>query len=457
MDIKVKPIIEVRKEKEELTKGKAPEEIEVRDKTAVIICHGMGQQVKFETLSLVSDIILKKEKEALKENNSQKVFVRLINYNDTKIPRTELKIKNENDELQEIHLYEVYWAPLTEGRINAGQTLRFLLSSAKEGFIFSLKGYFKRWVFGSEKPMAVKYYTGIFIFLVFILLLTLTLLFFLSSYISFISILSWIYDIDSYNIIIPITKIYPLCLFENLITSNYKIFLFISLIISILLFKGKSILKQYVGDIAAYISPFKVSKFAQIRNEIHKQGMEIAKFVYGLKDDRDEKNFEYKNIIFIGHSLGSVIAYDTLNAIINEYMDANGYSSAPERTKLLLTFGSPLDKTAFIFRTQKDNLPVREALSEAIQPLIKDYRYRPDSWINIYSYMDIISGKLDYYDDPLMNKNDSYGRKFWSKRINNLIDKQCWVPLVAHVQYWKSDLLAKELYKALIKDWGKNN
>ena len=44
-----------------------------------------------------------------------------------------------------------------------------------------------------------------------------------------------------------------------------------------------------------------------------------------------------------------------------------------DRTKLLLTFGSPLDKTAFVFATRGDASEARGRLAEARQPLIKSY------------------------------------------------------------------------------------
>ena len=117
----------------------------------------------------------------------------------------------------------------------------------------------------------------------------------------------------------------------------------------------------------------------------------------------------------------------------------------------MLTLGSPLDKTAFIFRTQKDNLPVREGLAEATQPLIHNYKYRPDEWINIYSNLDIISGYIDYYDDPDMKEDSPEGKKYWSRKVKNIIDWSCWIPLAAHNQYLKSTLLSDTLMKVLKK------
>ncbi|MEO8665534.1 MAG: hypothetical protein ABI462_08545 [Ignavibacteria bacterium] len=444
MDIKVKPVIHVKKDED--CPGK-PGILKPRCKTAAIICHGMGQQVKFETLSFVSDIISNYGQE---KDNVREADVRLIYHDNSKIPRAELTISDDEGNDRDIHLYEIYWASVTEGRVNAWHTLAFLIRSSRSAIWFSLKGSFERRIFGSKKKLPVKHYTSILVFIFLILLLALSLLYFAGIYISVVSIAAWIYGITSGFIVMPLFRIFPASFFD-LIENNYNIFLIINLIAALFLLKGKSILKQYVGDVVAYVSSFRLSKFALIRAEIQKHAFDLARFVYCLKKEGGENIYEYDRIIFIGHSLGSLIAYDTLNAIINEFMATDGNSPAADRTKLLLTFGSPLDKTAFIFRNQKDNLPVREALAEATQPMIQNYKYRPEEWINIYSNLDIISGYLDYYDDPHMKEDSPEGKKYWSKKIKNIKDWSCWIPFAAHNQYWKSKVLAESIMKALKK------
>jgi hypothetical protein len=59
------------------------------------------------------------------------------------------------------------------------------------------------------------------------------------------------------------------------------------------------------------------------------------------------------------------------------------------RTTRLITFGSPLDKTAFLSHTQVSSARnLREALATRMQPLILDYqKFRPLGtfrWINIF-------------------------------------------------------------------------
>jgi hypothetical protein len=102
----------------------------------------------------------------------------------------------------------------------------------------------------------------------------------------------------------------------------------------------RSFLVQYAGDVVAYVSAHSVSQFDELRTSIQKTALNIANAVYGQEI--------YQRVILLGHSLGSVIAYDTFNGMVNE-----GSHGVRLRSTDLITFGSPLDKTAFVFRSQK--------------------------------------------------------------------------------------------------------
>ncbi len=201
------------------------------------------------------------------------------------------------------------------------------------------------------------------------------------------------------------------------------------------------VLVQFVGDVAIYVMPYKVDAFNDLRKEIKDVVYKVAHAVYALKDKSGK--LVYDHVIVIGHSLGSVIAYDGLNRLILEDGAAapDQILDVVKRTPLFLTFGSPLNKTAFIFGAQgHGTTEARESLAASVQPLIQDYKYRPDQWINIYSPWDIISGYLDLYDLP-----DSTS----SKRVKNLSDPEATTLLMAHTEYWNNSLLVKTLYDAL--------
>jgi hypothetical protein len=211
-------------------------------------------------------------------------------------------------------------------------------------------------------------------------------------------------------------------------------------------FLARYFLIEYVGDVAAYISPYKDSKFDELRQQIRQVGLDVGKVIYGFGTNQAAVP-RYERLVVVGHSLGSVLAYDTLNALVN--MDnVSGPVDARhviQRTRALITFGSPLDKTAFIFRTQagSDQAWIREQLAASMQPLIVDYpQYRPPTftWVNIWSPMDIISGALDYYDDPKVLGSDP-------RHVQNEVDREATRPLLAHVQYWGNERLRETLYK----------
>jgi hypothetical protein len=220
---------------------------------------------------------------------------------------------------------------------------------------------------------------------------------------------------------------------------------------SLLLFRFvKGFLIEFAGDVAAYVSPYKVSKFDDIRRAIQERGRRAARFIYALGASGTDR--PYDAVLVVGHSLGSVVAYDTLNDAINRDAYEGGWSATSTkgafavtaRTTLLLTFGSPLDKTAFIFRTQKmdTEFDVREALASAVQPLIVNYANRPFKWINLWSRSDWVSGALGYYDEPQPRPGTGV------VNIENLGSK---IPSTAHTEYWTGALFRAVLHTALTR------
>jgi hypothetical protein len=202
----------------------------------------------------------------------------------------------------------------------------------------------------------------------------------------------------------------------------------------------RQVLVQYVGDVAIYVAPYKLDAFFQLRDQIKNCVQKVAYAVYAQQRE-DGSGPEYDQVFVVGHSLGSVIVYDVLNRLVNEDEAAGRSLRVVDRTSLLLTFGSPLDKTAFVFAVQgRDTHEAREALAASVQPLIRDYNFRPKRWINIYSPWDIISGDLGFYDPP--GGADP-------KRVQNEVDPDATTLLAAHVEYWSNSLLFKTLYEAL--------
>ncbi len=199
-------------------------------------------------------------------------------------------------------------------------------------------------------------------------------------------------------------------------------------------------LVQYLGDVVVYVESHTVDRFADLRARIRECVTERARAVYAA-DGADA----YEQVVVVGHSLGSVVSYDMLNQLLCE--DAiDRQAGRPtrdvgRRTPLFLTFGSPLDKTTFVFAIQhRRTTQAREALVASAQPMLQGYEWRPERWVNIYSPWDIISGSLEYFDLP--------GSKD-PRRVDNLRDREATTLLMAHVEYWENGLLPEVLSKVL--------
>lgn len=386
-------------------------------RVAIIICHGMGQQVPFETLDCVAKSLLAAAK-AYTPAETRTVDVTIVRLGSEQLPRAELTVTTP-DGPREVHLYEAYWAPLTEGKVAALDVSRFLLDAWKRGMWFSAAGRFSRYVFGKHQEFRLSRTNLLRLTLAFAVVLLLWLLFF-GVWVAAPSWVLWTV-LRGQPFIPPVP-----------VLAGW-------LVLAAIFLKLRELYFQYVGDVAAYVSSHKVNRFHEVRGAIKKVALDVARAVYGAR--AKEGGEEYAQVLVVGHSLGSVVAYDTLNAMLNEDRLGSGGLRVRDRTPLLLTFGSPLDKTAFIFRTQLDDAPVREALAAAMQPLIQSYDCRPDHWVNIHSPLDPVSGAINYYDAADSSQP--------SRRVRNVRDHGANVPLLAHIQYWKKPLLGTVLHRTV--------
>lgn len=430
--------------------GAPPEEPRVAAKptsvspVAVLVCHGMGQQVRYQTIASVADAI----QTAAKEDGcvASPVEVQMFSANDDFLARAEVSWIKEGRQ-HEVHVYEAYWAPLTEGKVSYWETIKFLLRAAGNGLRWSrplVRSTFKRWMFGGPQDVEISPWAWISLIVVLLFVLAQVAVI---AYVSLVLAQQWrqaiAQPLPSGGLLQWLKWLTPLLPGIGVKNGGWVKLVFWVALVAEALFVRYFIV-EYVGDVAAYISPYKDSKFDELRHQIRQIGLNVGKVVYGFGAPQPSVP-RYKKIMMVGHSLGSVVAYDTLNGLIaaDEVCAQSDRRDVVNRTRALITFGSPLDKTAFIFRVQADNDEewIREKLAAAVQPLIVSYEdFRPPSfhWVNIWSPMDIISGSLEAYDavparDP--------------RHVENLRDSAAWVPFYAHVQYWGTDLFRKELYQ----------
>lgn len=403
---------------------------------AVIVFHGMGEQVRFQTLGDLAKSLLRFADAPIQ------TAVSLSRPADSFVTRAEISWHDQQtDHDLEVHLYEAYWAPITEGQVTYFETLKFLFRAAVTGIRHSRLGKtctFERWMFRDTVRLPIGPTTQASLILVMLALLLIVTSIALVS----LKLARLVKDFSTGSL--------NWALIGHLLLVSNSHSLPVDILLSVLFwlavafsFLARYFIVEYVGDVAAYISPFKASKFQTVRDNIQKVGNDIAGLVLGFTAAPVPN---YQKVLFVGHSLGSVLAYDTLNATINRDLTTGQHRHVIDRIHALITFGSPLDKTAFLFRNQANTLsdPLREQMVAASQPLILDYDFRNPrfKWTNIYSPRDVISGVVDYYDDPAQPA-------YAAKRVVNVVDPDANIPFVAHVQYWDNPLLSKILLDAI--------
>ena len=401
-------------------KTSAPASLPASGPTAVLVCHGMGQQVPFETLDCVAHAIC-----AAHGGGSAQVRARLVQLgsDDNTVSRVELELRSDaSGEVRHIHLYEAYWAPLTEGAIGYWRATWFLLRAGWEGLMASLAGSFDRWMFGGRRRLKVKNGTAqLLLALLFVLAPCLAMAGLAFYVVAYLLLERFDWELSAhpwwYAAALP------------LLVASYFIRRFVI---------------QYMGDVAIYVSSNEVNEFWRIRDEIKGIGMRAASVVYRALASAHAGTaapvFEYGKVVVVGHSLGSVVAYDTLNALFRKDQASNGLHAA-ERSHAFITLGSPLDKTAFLFRQHVGDAVVREALAATVQPMIQSYSFRPRWWINVHARADIISGALDYYDEPPGTPDP--------RRVRDVADPVWALPAKAHKGYWQREATRMVLYQAV--------
>lgn len=471
----------------------APGPMPAAANTAVLVAHGMGQQVRFETLEQVARLLLPWAA-------GPEVVVREVNIGAERLHRAEIRVRREGGGApRNVHIYEAYWAPLAEGKISARETVEFLVRAGIQG-IRAARRPFRRWMFGGHVPLgtlprtvAHLLFTLLFIGALAVLRLTipamlgasllgigagsavaeaLRLPILWANLLSFAVLglaggaiasmhgahpkasraaavltrgLIWtalaapILAAAALAVTAVAAFVAPAAVpaWRDLGAAYWPVALVLWALVMVVAHVVEHFLTQYVGDVAIYLSGHRVNRFHETRGAIKSAAAAVFRAVYAARTP-GANVLEYDRVVVAGHSLGSVVAYDSLNAVLNEDRVGHGALRARERTPLFLTFGSPLDKTAFLFRTQTDRTSVlREALAASVQPMIQTYD-RP-TWVNLHSRNDWISGAIDYYDE----RPDAPGH------VINREDPAASTPLAAHVEYWRGSLLAETLHAAI--------
>lgn len=505
---------------------------DVDQQVAVIVCHGMGQQVPFETLDGVARLVRKEVRQQQVDSGGQvprdfpEVRTRIVAQDGLKLGRAEFRYSPNC----EVHIYEAYWAPLTAGKVGISDVFGFLKDAGFSG-IDKARRDFVRYMFNEFQAFPTPFLAvtvqfaltlSLLISLAFMsaiivaigaartltqgesgwpsdgLMTDLTIdlgLFGVAALVTAILYWrAWVHERNRNqdNLSVDGEKRRPFL--EWLIVTTVLLTIVVAIGVGVLFalhlnmgrpsgaerwwnnplaeaisgdstaitvtmagiwiavlyvnVKIRTYFVEFLGDVAAYITPHAAHEYYEIRQAIQKRAKDVARAVYSMKNDTGTA-LRYHRVVMVGHSLGSVVAYDTVNALMLD--DGTGVQpliDVHKRTSHLITFGSPLDKTAFIFREQQQsNSQVRESLAANVQPLVRDYDNRKYiNWANLWSPADPISGSLDYYD---ASRKSTQWKSQAAHRVVNLRDEYSSVFLLAHTMYWQSPLLSRVLLTAI--------
>jgi hypothetical protein len=220
------------------------------------------------------------------------------------------------------------------------------------------------------------------------------------------------------------------------------------LALATLLYFVKMFLTSAIGGLAVYLGADELSKNYAARALILDQCSEALKDLLRDHDDlksRDAPSKRYDRVLIAAHSLGSVISYDTLNRLLVQNEAGTLDSTDLPRLKGMLTFGCPLNKVMYFFRTRtSQNTTILQRILFVLHPYrllvrISNEANGPISlpdphpakdpfgsskgflWLNAYSPFDLISGKMFFYQAD-NNRRVEHGVMPWT----------------AHLSYWEN-------------------
>ena len=126
--------------------------------------------------------------------------------------------------------------------------------------------------------------------------------------------------------------------------------------LAVLLLLIQSIILNYVGDAAIYLSP--EPRNIKARQAVREAGVALIKRLHNGLDE----NRPYDRIVVVGHSLGSVIGYDILTYAWPGYNNRHGCPERPSNAKL--TNAESITKQIRDAEHKADQKALREAQSE---------------------------------------------------------------------------------------------
>lgn len=376
--------------------------------TAFLVIHGIGEQKAYETLDSYTRTFWK-----YLSTNNPRLKIRGIH----KVIRQEDFIKSYvalkpeiRKEVINLDFYEYYWAHVQQRQVDLRDIVKWLIDTSKGAKKFYKEN--EKLVAKYEERKSPAFKNNKFRKKGYLHLIR--------NFHGFIFFISWL-----------------------LKSRVLSFFVKHSTFLQWILRKVNRKIIDYVGDIVAYTATDMKSKHFAVRESIIKGSLD--QLINIIKDD------SYDQILVVGHSLGSVIAYNTLNKLnLLVNVDAKLRKKA-KKIKGLITFGSPLDKIAFFFRehTREDAFIRRQIIDFIHGFKARDWNLKKDLirmesevkqyldhiyWVNFWDQNDPISGELDFYKVD-QNIQLNQGIK-WGK---------------SHSNYWKFTPMYRQIFNYYLK------
>jgi hypothetical protein len=242
-------------------------------------------------------------------------------------------------------------------------------------------------------------------------------------------------------------------------------FLFpVSLILALIRWRG--VIANVLSDVRLYAYPKGMSEKAIVQRIDLRVGTGFLKLI-GLdinfrplkKEDRllvMGEPVEFKRIVWIAHSLGTVISYNVLSDLFHRAAEIKksgdkiqkaGVEKFRKSLHRFVTLGSPLDKFSCLFNNalrpwpKQSRTVLLDDTGDTLQ--IPSGGERKEWWINFYDVLDPVSGALD---NPIICGEIS------PVNIHSRLKSSALIPGIAHSSYW-SDM--KVLRFILGRTYGK--
>ncbi len=236
-----------------------------------------------------------------------------------------------------------------------------------------------------------------------------------------------------------------------------------------------------IGDIVVYNTADEKCSLYEIRKNILAGAVEAVRY---LIEPQATAERAYGRVLLAGHSLGTQIVYDAINRInhlINFedikgvradglLLDKEGNPDASNRyisdlISGLVTFGSPLDKIAFFLREHvvRENILMLQIINDfhsfrqrdwfnidelqqqipVQQSIVRLFEKIP--WHNYFDKRDYVSGPLDFYDN-VININCDFATKSLKKKENGKeITLTSRFFSFTHLWYWSDPAMFKDI------------